>query len=176
MSGMAQVNIKTKNYEIEDFNRIITQGGGNLNITYSDKHTLEVNTTNDCFGLIEIAVSSKTLCIEIKNSKTKACDCTINIGVPLLYELVQNEGGNVVLRKGFSPTNSFECKIKAGGNIDLSELSVDTFYASIEGGGKIQLNALKKLEGNISGGGLIEYLGDPTVKSNISGGGTIRKQ
>jgi hypothetical protein len=176
ISGFGQADIKTKNYKIDDFRKIITHGGGNLNISYSDEHTLEVKTTNDCFALVDISVSSKILYIEIKNSKTRTCDCTINIGVPVLYELVQNGGGNIVFKRGFKPTNSFGCKIKGGGNIDLSEFSVDSLYASIEGGGKIQLNARKKLEGNISGGGLIEYLGDPIVESDVSGGGTIRKQ
>jgi hypothetical protein len=173
---LAQADVKTKNYKIDEFNKIITHGSGNFNIKYSDKHTLEVNATNDCFEVVQFSVLSKTLYIEIKNSKTKSCDCTINIGVPLFNELVQNGGGNIVLKKGFSSTNSFECKINGGGNIDLSELFVDSLCASIEGGGKILLNARKKLEGNISGGGLIEYLGDPIVLSKVSGGGTIRKQ
>lgn len=176
VSSWAQADIKTKNYEIDDFNKIVTHGGGNLNIKYSDEHTLEVHATNDCFELVEISVSSKILYIEIKSSLTRTCDCTINIGIPILYELVQNGGGNIVLKKGFRPTNSFWCKIKGGGNIDLSEFSVDSVYASIEGGGNILLNAKKKLDGKIAGGGLIEYLGDPIVKSDVSDGGTIRKQ
>jgi len=176
ISSFGQADIKTKNYKMDDFSKIITQGGGNLNISYSNEHTLEVKTTNDCFELVDISVSSKTLYIEIKNLPTGNCNCTINIGVPVLYELVQNGGGNIVLKRGFSPTNSFGCKIKGGGSIDLSEFPVDSLYASIEGGGKILLNARNKLEGKISGGGLIEYLGDPIVESNVSGGGTIRKQ
>jgi hypothetical protein len=176
ISGLAQADIKTENYKIDDFVKIITYGGGNLNISFSDKHTLEVNATNDCFELVKISVSSKVLYIEIKNSKTGTCNCTINIGVPILYELVQNGGGNIVFKGGFKPTNSFECKIKGGGDIDLSDFPVDSLHASIEGGGKILLNARKKLEGKIIGGGLIEYLGDPIVKSYVSGGGTIRKQ
>lgn len=176
ISSLAQADIKTKNYEIGDFSRIVTHGGGNLNISYSDEYTLEVNANKDCFELVEVSVSSKVLYIEVKNSKTRTCDCTINIGLPILYELVQNRGGNIVLKKGFRPTNSFWCKIKGGGNIDISEFSVDSVYASIEGGGNILLNAKKKLDGKIGGGGLIEYLGDPIVKSNVSGGGTIRKQ
>jgi len=176
ISSFGQSDIETKNYKIDDFSKIITHGGGNLNISYSNEHTLEVKTTNDCFKLVDISVSSRILYIEIKNSKARTCDCTINIGVPVLYELVQNGGGNIVLKKGFKPTNSFECKTKGGGNIDLSEFSVDSVYASIEGGGKILLNARKKLDGKISGGGLIEYLGDPIVESKVSGGGTIRKK
>lgn len=176
ISSLAQVDIKSKNYKIDDFSKIITHGGGNLNISYSNEHTLEVKATNDCFKLVEISVSSKILYIEIKNSKARTCDCTINIGVPVLYEIVQNGGGSIVLKSGFRPTNSFGCKIKGGGNMDLSEFSVDSLYASIDGGGKILLNARKKLKGEISGGGLIEYLGEPIVESNVSGGGTIRKQ
>jgi Putative auto-transporter adhesin, head GIN domain len=172
-SSFGQADIKTQNYVVDDFSKIVTHGGGNLNVSYSNEHALEVMTTRDCFELI--SVSSKTLFIDIQNLQSGNCNCTINIGVPVLHELVQNGGGNVVLKRGLSPMNSFVCKIKGGGDIDLSELSVDSFYASIDGGGKILLNARKKLEGKISGGGLIEYLGDPTVESNVSGGGTIRK-
>lgn len=175
-SSFRQSELKTKNYVVDDFSKIVTHGGGNLNISYSNEHTLEVKTTSTCFELITISVSSKTLYIDVQNLQSTNCNCIINIGVPVLHELVQNGGGNVVLKRGLSPTNSFVCKIKGGGDIDLSELSVDSLYASIEGGGKILLNARKKLEGKISGGGLIEYLGEPTVESNVSGGGTIRKQ
>lgn len=176
ISSFGQSDIETKNFKIDDFTKIITHGGGNLNISYSNEYTLEVKTTNDCFKLVDISVSSKILYIRIENSKARTCNCTINIGVPVLYELAQNGGGNIVLKKGLKPTNSFYCKIKEGGNIDLSEFSVDSLYASIEGGGQILLNARKKLNGKISGGGLIEYLGDPIVESNVSDGGTIRKK
>ena len=174
MSGLPQVAIKSRVYGVDDFNRIVTYGAGNLNIEHSDKYTLEVHAINDCIELVEISVLLKTLYFVVKDSKTSTCNCTIDIGVPAINELVQNGGGNIVFKKDFSPANSFDCKIKRGGNIDVSLLSVDSFYASIQDGGEILLNAQMALEGNISGGGLIEYLGDPTVKSSVSGGGAIR--
>ena len=171
-----QAEIQNKNYELEDFDKIISHGGASLIINYSDRHSFQVNATTDCLKSVEISVSNRTLYIAMKDSKANTCKCTIDIGVPVLYELVQKGGGNVVLKEGFSPMNSFECKIEGGGNIDLSQLSVDSFYASIHGGGKMSLNARKELEGTISGGGLIEYSGNAIVRSYVSGGGTIRKQ
>lgn len=176
VSALAQTDIKTKNYQVEPFNKIETQGGGSLNIKYADKHTLKVSTTKDCLDLVKVSVLSETLYIDIKKLETNNCHCKIEIGVPVVNKLVQHGGGSIVISKGFSRVNSFECKVEGGGNIDLAELAVDDFRATIEGGGKILLTAQKKLEGNISGGGLIEYLGAPNVISNVSGGGTIRKQ
>jgi hypothetical protein len=172
----AQTDGKIKNYNVDEFNRIVTHGGGNLQIGHSDKYTVQASTNNSCCQIEEISVSSKTLNIRIKDSKEGPCDCTIYIGVPVVDEIVQNEGGDIVLKKGFRPANSFQCKIRGGGNINVSELPVDSFSASITGGGHILLHAEKELEGNISGGGLIEYTGNPNVKRSISGGGTIRKR
>lgn len=176
LGSLAQADIKITNYTINDFDKIVTHGGTNLNINHSDEHTLEVYTSEECSESVEISVISKVLYIEINDPKERTCTCKITIGVPLLHELVQNGGGSIVIAKGFKSTNSFECRIKGGGNIDLSEISVDSIYASIEGGGKILVNARKILEGKVVGGGLIEYVGDPIVKPYISGGGSIRKQ
>jgi hypothetical protein len=174
--SVAQTDATVRNYNVDEFNRIITHGGGNLQIEYSDKHTVHARTNNSCFEIEEISVTSKTLNIRIKDSGKVPCDGTIYIGVPAVDEIVQNGGGDIVLKKGFRPTNSFQCKIRGGGNINVSELPVDSFTASIRGGGHILLHAEKELEGNISGGGSIEYTGSPNVKRNISGGGTIRKK
>jgi hypothetical protein len=174
--GMAQTDTKTRNYELDEFNKIIIHGGGNLQIHHSGKHSLEVKSNKACDEIIDFSVSSKTLYIRINDSGINGCGITIGVGVPSLIELIQNGGGNVVFKEGFSPQNSFMCEINGGGNIDVSEVSVNSFYASIEGGGVILLHAEKELEGNISGGGLIEYSGDPKVKSNVSGGGAINKK
>jgi hypothetical protein len=176
ITGVAQTDSGIKNYNVGEFNKIVTYGGGNLQIQYSDKYTVQVHTSNACFQLVEISVSSKTLKIEVKDSREGICDFTIYVGVPVVDEIIQNGGGNIVLKEGFRPTNLFQCKINGGVDINLLKLPVDSFSASIQGGGHIVLHAEKELEGTISGGGLIEYAGDPKVTRSISGGGTIRKK
>ena len=176
ITGMAQSNIEFRDYNVDEFDKIVTRGGGNVRIKYSEENTLRVSAKIACIALADISVSSKTLYIDVRHSEEEDCQFRINVGTPMINELVQNGGGNIVLDKGFGSKDSFQCKIGGGGNIDVSELAVNSFHASISGGGKIILNAQNELIGTISGGGLIEYSGEPKVTSDISGGGSIRRK
>jgi hypothetical protein len=176
LSGVAQVDTKAKNYKVDEFNKIDIQGGGNLEIHHSDNYSLEIMIDGSCDDFVKASVISKTLYIAIKDSAKEGCDIAIKIHAPFLTELVQNGGGNIVLKDGFSPQHAFRCQIKGGGNTNISKLLVTSFYASIEDGGVLLVHVEKELVGNISGGGLIKYSGDPTVKSNVSGGGAISKK
>ena len=174
--GMAQTDTKTARYEVADFNKVIIHGGGNLQIHQSDKRSVEIKSNRDCNKMVDVSVSSKTLHIRVDDSQINGCDLVVSVSVPSLIELVKNGGGNVVLKEGFSPQKSFTCKIHGGGNIDVSELPVESFYATIQGGGVMLLHAEMELQGNISGGGLIKYSGDPKVTSNVSGGRAINRK
>jgi hypothetical protein len=174
--GAAQTDATLRNYNVGEFNRIVTHGGGNLQIMYSDRYTVQASTNHSCFEIKEISVTSKTLNIRIKESGKGPCDGAIYIGVPALAEIVQNGGGDIVMKEGFRSTDSFQCKINGGGKINVSKLPVESFSASISGGGHIVLHAENELRGSISGGGLIEYTGNPDVKRSVSGGGTIKKK
>ncbi len=172
----AQDDSNSRSYKLDDFENIVTHGGGNINVEFSDASIVEVTTGSDCLESVELKVKAKTLYIEVKDYAGKACKVTINIKVPALNSIAQNGGGNVLIKKGFSPIKSFACKLKGGGNINLSALNIENCYASIEGGGSMLVNATNQLEGKITGGGLIEYLGEPEVISDISGGGAIKKR
>jgi hypothetical protein len=174
--GMAQTESYVRNYDVDEFNKIVIAGGGNLYIYYSDKQSINVKSKNDCDEMVDVSVSSKTLYIHVNDTDVNHCDITIDVSAPSIIELVQNGGGNVFIRKGFNPQDSFLCKIYGGGNMDVSELSVNSSVASIEGGGVILLNAEKQLKGNISGGGAIKYTGDPKVMSSVTGGGSVSRK
>jgi hypothetical protein len=174
--GTAQTDSHTKTYDVDEFNKIVIDGGGNLQIHYSNKQTLNVKSSVACDEMVDVSVSSKTLYIRVNDSGANRCAITIDVGAHSIVELIQNGGGNVFVRKGFNPQDSFRCEINGGGNMDVSELSVNSFVASIEGGGVILLNAENELTGSISGGGLIKYTGNPKVVSTVSGGGSVDRK
>lgn len=176
LTSMAQADLKTKTFHLDEFNRVVTQGGGNVEISPAHEYTLQLSVHPDCLQLLEFSVASQVLYIEVMNSKDTECEYTIYVGMPKLNELDVHGGGNIILQDGFRPKDTLECSIHAGGYIDASKLAVDFFDASIQGGGHLTMKASAVLHGNISGGGLIEYSGDPEVKSSVSGGGTIRRK
>lgn len=174
-NAFAQANVDTRKYDVEEFSKVTVSGGGNVQIIYSDEYSVEVKTMTACNDLIDVSVSSETLYIAIDDSGDN-CDFTVRIRVPEIIAIAQHGGGNIVIDDGFPPRRLLEFKIKGGGKIEASKVSVDSCYASIQGGGDIALNAVTLLVGSISGGGLIRYSGDPRVKSNVSGGGAIRRR
>lgn len=165
-----------RQYKVKDFSEIVIDGGGNLYVYHSDAATVSVNAGKSCLDEIDVSVSEKTLHVILPDTKAEGCHFTIYVGVPVLNKLVQRGGGNVVLQEGFERTNAFYCEIEGGGNIDASRLLVKSFFASINGGGTLSLNAEKELHGKIVNGGFMEYAGDPVLQSDVTGGGVIKKK
>ena len=171
IGGVAQ-----SNENLEKFTKVVVRGGGTVQISRENAYTFTVDTHGRCAELVNFSVSSETLYIQVEDADANDCALTMHVGVPSLDGLALNGGGNIVVRDGFPSEDSFECKLRGGGSVDVSELRVDSIIASINGGGTMLLTAEKQLTANISGGGVIEYSGNPKVSRAISGGGSVRRR
>lgn len=162
--------------KMQYFNKLDLAGGGDLFITHSPVTTLKVVGSMACLKSVESDVNSETLVIHRKNDSPRNCKLKLHISTPELVSIQQGGGGNVKVNTGFDATDSFHYVLNGGGTVDLKALKVNSFNAIINGGGTMFIHAEKQLNAEINGGGSIVYQGDPEVTSNISaGGGSINK-
>ncbi len=69
-----------------------------------------------------------------------------------------------------------DINISGSGDLYAEDLNLNTFEATISGGGNCRVNVEKEITANISGSGDVYYSGNPDkVISNSSGSGKIRK-
>jgi len=165
-----------KEIALPSFETIVSNGGGNLFFHYSLKSKIEIKGAGPCVEGMQVSVASGTLNIRPKAGFSENCRAEIHVFTPSIKGIQQNGGGRVVIKEGFAPMDIFNCSMDGGGAIQMIALSVDSLFASIEGGGVISAQVRKHLDGKISGGGVILYQGDPVVESKISGGGVIKRK
>lgn len=65
--------------------------------------------------------------------------------------------------------------ISGAGNLEASDLMVQTFDIEISGSGDANINVARELDVEISGSGAVVYKGNPNIKKSISGSGSIKK-
>lgn len=161
---------------VEYFNKVDLSGGGDLFITHSPATRLKVVGSSTCLEWLEADVKSKTLVIKNKKHHPQDCKLKFYISAPELVSIQQGGGGNVKVLAGFDAADSFKYVLSGGGTVDMKEIKVNSFSATINGGGTMLIHVDKQLKAEINGGGSIAYQGNPEVISNIAaGGGSINK-
>ena len=165
-----------KEIALSPFEIVVTEGGGNFYFHYAPNTKVALKGAGSCVEETAVKVSSNTLRIHPKNGFSENCRVEIHIYAPVLKEIQQAGGGNILIKEGFAPVDVFKCSIAGGGTVGLTALKVDSLFASIDGGGEISAQVNKMLVGKIRGGGVISYQGEPVVESDISGGGVIKQK
>lgn len=161
---------------LEYFDKVNLTGGGDLLITHSPVTTLKIVGSSTCLSLVNAEVNSETLVIKRENNNLQDCHLKYYVSTPELVSIQQGGGGNVKVNAGFDVVDSFRYVLNGGGNVDMRALKVNSFSATINGGGTMLLNVDRQLKAEINGGGTIGYQGNPEVISNLSaGGGSINK-
>ena len=169
-------NVLKKEITIPSFEIVVNEGGGNIYFHYSHTSSIILEGTNTCMKNVSIETLSSTLKISPKGGLSKSCNLDIHIYTPVLKEIQQNGGGTIVVNKGFDTIDVFKCSLDGGGDINISAIKVNSLFATIDGGGEISAQVKSNLNGRIRGGGLIYYQGNPIVEENVSGGGAIRQK
>ena len=80
-------------------------------------------------------------------------------------------GGNLSGR-----VDDLTIEIKGAGWLSAGELKAKRAKVSVEGAGKVTVNASDELDADVSGAGIIWYIGEPKLKSDVEGLGWIKKK
>jgi hypothetical protein len=80
-------------------------------------------------------------------------------------------GGNLSGR-----VDDLTIEIKGAGWISAGELRAKRAKVSVEGAGRVTVNASDELDADVSGAGIVWYIGEPKLKSNVEGLGWIKRK
>jgi hypothetical protein len=80
-------------------------------------------------------------------------------------------GGNLSGR-----VDDLTIEIKGAGWIGAGELRAKRAKVSVEGAGRVTVNASDELDADVSGAGIVWYIGEPKLKSNVEGLGWIKRK
>ena len=162
--------------EAEDFDSVILDGVGNVNIHYSSNYKVKVTTDTNIQHLITIDVNNNILHID-ENSTFGGFDPTklvIDVYMPDLKNVSLKGVGDIKVIDG----DAYNCKMNLSGvgNIYAQNFEVRNVTVTLSGVGDIKTWVTKNLTGSLSGVGSILYKGSPsTVNINKSGVGDIKK-
>jgi len=80
-------------------------------------------------------------------------------------------GGNLSGR-----VDDLTIEIKGAGWLSAGELKARRAKVSVEGAGKVTVNASDELDADVSGAGIVWYIGDPKLTSDVEGIGWIKRK
>ena len=162
--------------EAEDFDSVILDAVGNVNIYYSSNYKVKVTTDTNIQHLITIDVNNNSLHID-ENSTYGGFDPTklvIDVYMPDLKNVSLKGVGDIKVIDG----DAYNCKMNLSGvgNIYAQNFEVKNVTITLSGVGDIKTWVTKNLTGSLSGVGNILYKGNPsTVNINKNGVGDIIK-
>jgi hypothetical protein len=99
----------------------------------------------------------------------------IAITTPSLDAVSVDDGGKLIVERGFPAQTAVTARVGNGGMLDLRRLAVRRVAASVSQGGIIFVRAEDRLDASISQGGNITYWGNPSVKSSVRQGGAVAR-
>jgi len=164
-------NVTSQERAIRNFDCVILNGIGDVNIHFDDYYRVEVITDSNIQDMIITKVNGNNLYIETANNfGFEPTKLIINVYLPELKNVKLKGVGNIVIANG--KASHFEMELSGVGNIDAKNYNVENVNVSLSGVGDIKTWVTRKLTGKISGVGDVYYKGNPTiidVDTNITG-------
>jgi hypothetical protein len=99
----------------------------------------------------------------------------IAVTTPSLAAFSVDNGGRLVVDRGFPRQAVVVARVVNGGMLDLRRLAVGQVAETVNQGGVIFVRASDRLEASVSQGGNVTYWGNPAVKSSIRQGGVVAR-
>ena len=160
----------------ENFDSVILNGVGNVNIHHSDDYKVTVTTDTNIQPIITINVDSN--CLHINENSTNGgfepTKLVIDVYMPGLKSVSLKGVGDIKIIDG----DAYNCKMNLSGvgNIYAQNFEVKNVNVTLSGVGDIKTWVTNNLTGSLSGVGNILYKGNPsTVNISKSGIGDIKK-
>lgn len=192
-SGIAVTDIR----DVAEFTRIKVTGSADVDVTFGDEPSLEVEVDDNLVESITTEVDDGELTIGSEGSYSTSLGVKVRITMLALESVSVSGSGSVNVDdlKGdsfeVSVSGSGDVKVDGkvtrvtanvagSGDVDLTELQAVEVDASIAGSGDIDVTASEKVTASIAGSGDISYDGhsgaEPKVESQIVGSGDIDKR
>lgn len=170
----------TERIDVQDFDKISYEIGGQLNYTQGDLTQVSVTTSAAALEAIDIYVEDKTLHI------TREKGFNIVNSDQLVFDVMDDDAYDIYVCGSGNVTADFDenyhftehnLKVSGSGNIDADYVYADLQTTKISGSGNISIGALyaDKAKAKISGSGDIRYAGVTSLSDfEIHGSGNIQ--
>ena len=151
-------------------------GGGHVTFVHGAQQSVALLKGSTQYTSFEVR-DGHQLVIEACNSDCPSeYDLEIQITVPEVHGASVRGGGHIDVAPGFPAQGSVSVAVRGGGSIDTRNLAASTGNASVDGGGRIDIQATGALNAAVNGGGHIRYSGNPVVASAVRGGGDVSRE
>ncbi|HEU4654966.1 MAG TPA: head GIN domain-containing protein [Steroidobacteraceae bacterium] len=179
---------------LEGFNAIDLKGGAELAIDVGKTQSVKVRATHETLSHLRTEVRDHTLIVRRDSddwSFGRSRGVNLTISVPKLTS-VKLEGGNHVMVNGLDggdvafevrgatsidasgKVESLRIHMQGAGEANFSKLIAQDVDVTVEGVGKVTVNAQEKLAATMNGLGAIRYSGHPAdVSTRLNGFGSI---
>ena len=162
---------------VADFNGIIVNGIGNVNIYRSESYKLIVNADSEIQDMIETQVNGDFLHIDVKirgiSFRRINTTITIDVYMPEIKSLSANGATEIKIADG--KTSDLEIQISGASRIDAENYEAQNVDIALSGASDAKIWATNLLNYRISGVCNISYKGNPTLTGRISGLGSIER-
>ena len=163
----------------KELTSIDASGGVNINLSQSDKLSIEIHGNENAIKEYIIKVEDGILEVNKKTSITKTSNSapkiTINIKAPDVQELNLSGAGDIEVKGKYVTTNDFNITVSGAGDIEIEDLSCNNSTIAISGSGDLNIKKIKcdnEVDINISGDGdLNAELKANIIRTTISGAG-----
>jgi hypothetical protein len=179
IKGNGQMKKETR--EVSDFTSLSSKGSMNVEITYGNSNSIQIEADENLLPYIETTVEDGRLIIQSKKkvnlkSKTKM---TVYVSMTKINSLQLSGSGNIDGKGAFTNSGKTDIGISGSGNIKLSFDSFDDLDLSLSGSGNMDLKggaATNNITAAVSGSGNIECsdISSNDVSAKISGSGNIK--
>lgn len=159
----------------KNFNNVILEGVGNVNIYYAENYKVRVTTDSNIQEYVTIKVIGDNLYIDEKSKGgVNPSKLTIDIYTPGLGNIILKGVGNIKIVNGGS--SDINLNLSGVGNIDARNYEAENVVVTLSGTGDIKTWVTKSLTGKLSGIGNIMYKGNPSINNvNRTGIGNVKK-
>jgi hypothetical protein len=147
-------NIVSQEITAADFDGIIANGIGNINIYPAENYKVVVITDSNIQEMIGIESKNNILYIENKSGNYNPTKLTIDVYMPELKYISSEGTGNSKIYSG--SIQNLEINISGTGNIDALNYQAEIINLTLSGTGNAAIRASNALTGKISGTGNVD--------------------
>jgi putative autotransporter adhesin-like protein len=173
-------NVKKETRSVSGFTSLSTHGAIDVQISYGNSNTIEVQADENLLQYIETTVEDGKLTIKSQknvNLKTRS-KIVVSVSMTKINGLQLSGSGNINGTGDFTADDKTNIMVSGSGNIKLSSGNFKEMGLSISGSGNIDLNngTADNITLSISGSGNIDCSGitSNNVDAKISGSGNVR--